>query len=308
MEIAIWQGHPEGRRSRWRIAGQVVDMASRKSKQVWEFGDFQTPIPLATIAARLISRLGHIPRSVLEPTCGRGAFLLAAADTFPDAKRFVGVEINNAHLDHCRKKIAGTPWDDRARLLHADFFTLDWTEILADLPEPILIIGNPPWVTSAELGMLGSQNLPEKSNFQGRSGIEALTGKSNFDISEWMLLKHLEWLQARKGVLAMLCKTSVARKVLAYAWKHDQQIASARIYKIDALKHFEAAVDACFFVMDCTSKAHPKDCEVYDDIEASKPSHVVGYHDATLVVDVAAYERWRYTPRAGRLRRRRGGR
>jgi len=269
-------------------------MTSRKTKAIWEFGDFQTPLALAKTASSLVSHLGFVPQSILEPTCGRGAFLLAAAASFPEAKCFVGVEINKEHLAYCRRQTAGTSYEDRMRLLHGDFFSLGWESVLAELPEPLLIIGNPPWVTSSELGLLGSQNLPEKSNFHGRSGIEALTGKSNFDISEWMLLKQMEWLQTRNGVLAMLCKTSVARKVLIHAWKHGQKMALARIYKIDALKYFGAAVDACFFVVDCTQKRRSKDCEVYEHIEAAHPSYTIGYHDDILVVDVAAYKRWKH--------------
>jgi len=42
------------------------------------------------------------------------------------------------------------------------------------------------------LGIWNSDNLPPKSNFQKRRGFEAVTGKSKFDISEWMLLQHRE--------------------------------------------------------------------------------------------------------------------
>ena len=36
---------------------------------------------------------------------------------------------------------------------------------------------------------LASPNLPSKSNFQNRKGLDAVTGKANFDISEWMLIQ-----------------------------------------------------------------------------------------------------------------------
>ena len=45
-----------------------------------------------------------------------------------------------------------------------------------------------------------------------------MTGKSNFDISEWMLIRLLEALQGRRATIAMLCKTATARKVLRHAW------------------------------------------------------------------------------------------
>ena len=60
---------------------------------------------------------------------------------------------------------------------------VDWDAVLAGDPGPWLVLGNPPWVTNAELGLLKNSNLPIKSNFQGHKGLEALTGKANFDIS-----------------------------------------------------------------------------------------------------------------------------
>ena len=37
-------------------------------------------------------------------------------------------------------------------------------------------------------------NLPEKKNFMGLRGMDARTGKSNFDIAEWMLIQLIEAL------------------------------------------------------------------------------------------------------------------
>lgn len=93
------------------------------------------------------------------------------------------------------------------RVFHKDFFGEDWKENLArSAGSKVFVIGNPPWVTNSELGQLGSQNLPEKTNFQGLRGFDARTGKSNFDIAEWMLMRLVEALPS-EGVLAVLCKT-----------------------------------------------------------------------------------------------------
>ena len=46
----------------------------------------------------------------------------------------------------------------------------------------ILILGNPPWVTNSELSSLNSNNLPKKTNFKELNGLDAITGKGNFDI------------------------------------------------------------------------------------------------------------------------------
>ena len=58
-----------------------------KANSQIEFGDFQTPLTLAKEVCRLLRRAGEAPDFVLEPTCGRGAFLVAAAEAFAQAIR-----------------------------------------------------------------------------------------------------------------------------------------------------------------------------------------------------------------------------
>ncbi|MEA3309566.1 MAG: hypothetical protein U9Q70_08670 [Chloroflexota bacterium] len=114
--------------------------------------------------------------------------------------------------------------------------------------EPILVVGNPPWVTNAELMRLESDNLPQKTNLWNFSGLDSIIGKSNFDISEWMLIHILERIAGRDVVLAMLCKTSVARKVLRYAWEKEIGLESSSLYLFDAGEIFGVSVDACLLV------------------------------------------------------------
>jgi len=265
-----------------------------KTKEQWEYGDFQTPIDLAKQALSVLKKLGIHPNSVLEPTCGKGAFLLSAAQTFASAQKLIGGDINEEYLNDLKTRVAEIDKEKRIHLVLSDFFTFNWNELLTTLPEPILIVGNPPWVTSAELGLLQSKNLPQKSNFQVRRGYDAITGKSNFDISEWMLLKHFEWLKERRGVIAMLCKTFVARKILSHAWKNDLPISLAHMYLIDAQKYFGASVDACFFVVVLHEKTASKDCLIYQNLTDSRPSHSIGFHDNLMLSSVHKYERFRH--------------
>lgn len=266
----------------------------QKTKEKWEFGDFQTPQSLAEQAISALGYLNIDPQAVIEPTCGKGSFLLAAAKNFPNAKKLVGIDVNELYLTELRASISRLTRNERIQIMAGDFFFLNWPEILASLPEPILIVGNPPWVTSAELGMLQSRNLPQKSNFQGHKGFDAITGKSNFDISEWMLLRHLEWLRQRHGAIGMLCKTAVARKVLFYAWKHSFPIALARLFLIDAQKYFGASVDACFLVVDMMGGAPSTDCLIYESLENPKPSQTFGYHDGLVLANVGLYQKWQH--------------
>lgn len=161
-----------------------------KSRDKWQFGDFQTPDELAQKAIATLQRDRQLqPDVIIEPTCGKGAFIRAALDRFPNAKIF-GADINPDYVSAARRAIALHPHAQKVEIAAFDFFCADWDKILAERPGYLLIVGNPPWVTSSELSVLNSQNLPSKSNFQQRRGIEAMTGAGNFDISEWMLLQH----------------------------------------------------------------------------------------------------------------------
>lgn len=265
-----------------------------KSKEKWEFGDFQTPEPLAEAAVGVLRKTGVRPSTVLEPTCGKGAFLLAAIQAFPSASRYIGVDVNPRHLTDLEPIILASNRPESITILREDFFQLNWEALLSELPEPLLVLGNPPWVTSSELASLQSENVPNKSNFQQRRGYDAITGKSNFDISEWMLLRHLEWLKNRRGTIAVLCKAAVARKVLLYAWKHRFPVARASMYMVDAQRYFDASVDACFLVIDLDQGHCPADCAVYSSLDAATPSQTIGFHDEIVLSDVAQYVKWRH--------------
>lgn len=115
-----------------------------------------------------------------------------------------------------------------------------------------------------------------------------MTGKANFDISEWMLLQYLEWLEGKKGTIAVLCKTAVARKILFQSWKQHKPVEHAAIYMIDALSHFGASVDACLFVMQMGEKGN-YDCRVYNDLSGGRLCGHIGYKDGQILSDIDAY-------------------
>ena len=268
---------------------------NRKGKNKTEFGDFQTPKALADRVCALLVKRGLHPAGVLEPTCGTGAFLDAASTAFPSAQRLIGVEINSRYVAEAKNRFIGSNNPADLQVRRGDFFRIDWNEVLTELPKPLLVLGNPPWVTSAELGSLGSTNLPQKSNFGGHRGIDALTGKSNFDISEWMLLRGLEWIEGQEGSIAVLCKITVARKVLRHAWKYGQRLRNAAVHHIDAFEHFGASVDACLFIVSGSpQQGGETDCSVFDSLEATCPSSKFGFRGGEVVGDLKLYDRWKY--------------
>jgi len=64
-----------------------------KSKTRIEFGDFQTPAPLARSVCRILSSQGISPASIVEPTCGRGSFLFAALNQFPETLTVASLKV-----------------------------------------------------------------------------------------------------------------------------------------------------------------------------------------------------------------------
>ena len=167
----------------WNSQGRQVAERLSTSREVLhrirQYGDFQTPPELAAQVCVRLRLMGIKPSAILEPTCGRGAFRMAAVEAFPEVRDIIGVDINPQYVAEARG-VCG----DRAQVKQGDFFQTDWPRILGKGVDSWLVLGSPPWVTNAELGLLNSTNLPAKSNVQGHRGLDALIGKANFDISE----------------------------------------------------------------------------------------------------------------------------
>ena len=257
-------------------------MLTKASKTI-EFGDFQTPAPLAEQVCNLLLRGGVAPNAIVEPTCGTGSFLRACVDAFPACSRVLGFEVNSDHVQRAQTL-------PRVEVRLADFFKKDWPSTLNALDGQLLVIGNPPWVTNSAVGSISGENLPTKSNFQNLRGFDAITGKSNFDISEWMLLHLMTALSGRRAVIAMLCKTVVARKVLSHAWKQSLEVAKAAIHSIDAERHFGAAVDACLLVCHLEPGNTSTECAIHNDLAVQSSCSRIGLRGDRLVADLTAFD------------------
>ncbi len=258
-----------------------------------EFGDYQTPREFAAQVCKFLRRRNTTPASVIEPTCGVGNFLIAALASFPTITQALGVDINADHVAAARSSIDEISTPARIELVTASFFDFPWRQAIAAMPAPSLIIGNPPWVTNARLGLLGSNNIPGKTNFRGIRGLDALTGKSNFDISEWMLMRLVEALHGSHATLAMLCKNSVARKILTFAWNRRLNIALAEAIHIDAAHHFGAAVEACLLYLRFGAKPSFPVANFLPDLTTSHAMVQWGMTDGIFLADTRSYEKWR---------------
>ena len=254
-----------------------------KSKEIVEFGDFQTPNSLTKFMLDILVERKISPTIIIEPTCGVGGILLAAHKKF-SPKKTVGIEINKKYTDQISLEIS--PYDN-IEIINGDIF--DSSKIIETKinNEGIsLFIGNPPWVTNSGVAAIDGTNVPVKENLKDLRGIDAITGKSNFDISEYILLKLIERFNETKCVFAFLCKTIVARNLLKWTWDNNIPYKYSEIFPIDSKKYFNAAVDACFFIIDFTEKNGVKECKVYDSIETRNFISTHGFYKKKIIVDI----------------------
>lgn len=137
---------------------------------------------------------------------------------------------------------------------------------------------------------MGSDNLPNKSNFKRFKGLDAITGRSNFDIAEFILLKIINELAREHATVVLLCKTSVARNVLSFVRESNLGISDASIRRIEAKQWFDAAVDACLFTFAINSAQPCYSADIYDSLVATSPQRKIGFVGDLFVADVAAFQ------------------
>lgn len=260
------------------------------SKEKIEFGDFQTPLELAEIACERLVTLGVSPDVIIEPTCGVGAFVIASVNYFSSTKKVYGIDINSDYLDVLEGALCGHPRQNVVSIEHGDFFRYDWAGKSSDVDGNLLVLGNLPWVTNTVQSKIDSYNVPEKDNVVGLGGLDAITGKANFDISEWMMIDMLKWSPGKKIDIAIMLKTAVARKILSYVEKHKIGCYYSEIITVDARKEFGASVDACFFIMRIDSQVKPSyDYKVFESF-SDKTGRLCGHRKGFLVSDIDTFE------------------
>lgn len=275
-----------------RLAGSPIREIDTQTDREW--GDFQTPPGLAARVCHYLAQLGIAPEVIVEPTYGAGNFIVAALESFPQAQTIYGVEIQEKYKWRLKislliRSLLGSLPAAEIELHQDSVFTHRFPPAVTNAPN-LLVIGNPPWVTNAELGSLGSGNLPKKQNIKVLNGMDALTGKSNFDISEYILLRLLESFSECRGTLAMLCKTSTARNIVAALSQKRFKVANIRTLTIDAPREFGAAVDACLLVTDLGASVQERTCQIAALDKPDQVTRVFGWVGNRFVSDVKEYE------------------
>lgn len=258
-----------------------------------EFGDFQTPTELVNSVLSMLCRDERYWPRVLEPTCGLGSFIKGLCALHSPPREIQGIELQPSYVAKARTTVKDCS-DIRIQIHHADMLRHNLSELVWTEPGPLLVVGNPPWVTNARLGALGSTNLPAKNNFKNLKGLEARTGAANFDIAEYIWLKLIRELAWCKPTIALLCKTQVARNVLRFASKADLPLSNSAIHRIDAKRFFGAAVDACLFSVDVGFATKNYEARVFPNLKATQPNAVVSVARGSLVSHLAVYERLKF--------------
>jgi methylase of polypeptide subunit release factors len=257
-----------------------------------DLGDFQTPPELAAEVLACLEPIGRRWPRVLEPTCGQGHFIAGLLAQEPPPKEIQAIEIQDSHCAAARAASTSNSNSRRTtvRIHQADLFSIDLSNDLSwKTNGPLLVVGNPPWVTSAQLGRLASSFRPPRRRIDGLDGLAALTGASNFDVAEAVWLKLITELADQAPTIALLCKTSVARRILERAHRARLPIETASMRRLDASHWFGAAVDACLFQVRLGAPHRLREVPVYQNLSRRRPESVMSFAGGWLIADREAY-------------------
>ncbi|HBK71040.1 MAG TPA: hypothetical protein DDZ39_05175 [Flavobacteriaceae bacterium] len=260
-----------------------------------EYGDFQTNRNLSDATCNLLKQQLISPKIIIEPTCGKGNFIISSLKTFKSITHIYGIEIYKPYIwetkfavldfflnntEYCIPKI---------KIIHYNIFDFDFNYIAKKHQnDEFLIIGNPPWVTNSKLSVLNSNNFPKKSNFKKHKGLDAITGKGNFDIAEYISLNIFEIFSNLKGTFSFLIKNSVAKNILKEQKRKHYKISNIKQFNIDAKKEFNVSVNASLFTCTLGNKSDFSLSE--HDFYTSKHIRNYGWVNDKFVFDIKQYQ------------------
>jgi hypothetical protein len=260
-----------------------------------EYGDYQTNSTLADKIVEKLQAKGIDPEVMIEPTFGEGNFIVAAIKKFANLQTIYGVEIYKSYVWQAKFNILDIFLSNanlnkpKIFLHHENVFDFNFKNVAEKIePEKLLVLGNPPWVTSSQLGALESINLPAKSNFKNHKGLDAITGKGNFDIAEYITIMMLDNFKSHNGNLVFLIKNSVVKNLI-----HDQKskgytISEIQSHSIDTKKEFNASVESCVFM--CELNTEPSYvCHEFNFYMDDAPKNMFGWHKEKFVADILKY-------------------
>lgn len=261
-----------------------------------EYGDFQTNQNLALKSVQYLLSKKNINEFdlLIEPTCGKGNFIIASLSKIENLKKVIGIEIYLPYVWETKFKILEYYIQrefeiiPEIEIIHANVFDFDFTSLSKKtINYKTLIIGNPPWVTNSELSSIDSQNLPKKSNFKKHRGFDAITGKGNFDIAEYISLIMLRNFDKHNGCFSFLLKNSVVKNLINDQKQNQFRIGAIEKLNIDSKKEFNVSVDACLFITKLNQKPELF-CKEFD-FYSMKERTVFGWINGNFVYSMTEY-------------------
>lgn len=264
-----------------------------------EYGDYQTNQDLARQVAEYVFSKRQDFDFILEPTCGKGNFILASLHQAKTIKKVVGVEIYLPYVWETKFKILNffieQEWNHKPDIdiIHGNAFDFSYQE-LAEATKNLktLVIGNPPWVTNTELSSIESNNLPQKSNFKNHNGFDAITGKGNFDIGEYISMTMLKTFNNHSGIFAFLVKNSVVKNLIFDQNRNNFRIGQTEKLNINSKKEFNVSVNACLLLTHLSSTPELI-CKEYDFYNKSYIT-TFGWYKNRFVYSIEDYDKSSY--------------
>lgn len=218
-----------------------------------------TYTPPALVDAMVAWAAGRCaPVRVVDPGCGSGRFLRAAARAFPGAE-LVGVDNDPLAVACARASLVADGLADRSRVVEADYRAVD----LGPAKGPTLFLGNPPYVRHHDLAprwkawlrsTAGARGLPVSAlaglhvHFMLATADHAAAG----DVG--CLITAAEWLDVNYGALprALLAETLGLERLVLLApeslpFADAQTTAAIACFAVGSRRRsvrFESATDA----------------------------------------------------------------
>jgi len=282
---------------------QLIEFVAEKNYIVSEpnrreYGDFQTNTELSLKSVDYIKNNSSFDsfEFVLEPTCGKGSFIIASLREISNIKKIIGIEIYEPYIWETKFKILELFIKNlnlskpSIEIIHDNVFDFDFEKLSKETKSlKTLVVGNPPWVTNSELSSIDSKNLPKKSNFKKHNGYDAITGKGNFDIGEYISLLMLKHFSSHIGCFGFLVKNSVVKTLIFDQKNNKFPIGSIKKLTIDAKKEFNVSVDACLFYSEFNKQASITCNDI--DFYSLKDNRVFGWVGNNFVYSVIDYKK-----------------
>ncbi len=270
-----------------------------------DLGDFQTPLDFTYKICQYLQNHNSNPEILLEPTCGKGNFVISALKIFPDLKRVFCVDLQPKYEWNFKLNIiklrSEREFQAEINFYRLNIFSSEFLDIFKKLEKyskkEFLVIGNPPWITNTELSKLNSFNLPEKSNFKGLKGLNALTGKSNFDIAEFIMINLLQNLMKSglSGKFAFLLKDSVIQKLLIENYRSSLKLSKNHALETNFQKIFHVSAHGSLFIANFgESTDHVCKKQPFPENTKKTQSTIFGWVNEKFVSNIENYKKYEW--------------